>query len=219
MPKAQGYRSCNDTMSAHPLIACHECDLLHRVRPLPASGVARCSRCGAELYREHKNSLDRTLALAVAAAVLFAIANSFPFMAFKLEAQVQQTLLSTGIIDLYEQGMWQVALVVFLTSILFPSVQIAGLLYVLLPLRFGRVVPGAAMVFRVVHDLQPWAMMEVYMLGVLVSYVKLAKMAEIVLGPALISFAVLIVIMAAAAATLDQRIVWDRLEISGQTSR
>ena len=193
------------------LIACHECDLLHRVQPLPDGGAARCVRCDAVLYYQKKDSLDRTLALTIAGLVLFIVANTFPFLAMKSGGLVRETTLITGVKGLYLQGMESLALLVFLTSILVPFVQIAGMLYVLVPLKVNRVPRKLALVYRFIRSLQPWGMMEVFMLGILVSYVKLAKMAKIIPGLAIYSFVVLIFVLAGAAASLDPRIVWDRL--------
>ncbi len=193
------------------LIACHECDLLHRVQPLPDGGAARCVRCDALLYYQKKDSLDRTLALTIAGLVLLIVANIFPFLAMKSKGLVRETTLITGIKGLYLQGMEALALLVFLTIILVPLVHIAGMLYVLVPLKGNRVPRHLALVYRFIRSLQPWAMMEVFMLGILVSMVKLGKMATIVPGLALYSFVVLIFVLAGAAASLDPRIVWDRL--------
>ena len=193
------------------LIACHECDLLHKIQPLPDGGAARCVRCDALLYYQKKDSLDRTLALTIAGLVLFIVANTFPFLAMKSGGLVRETTLITGIKGLYLQGMEALALLVLLTSILVPFVQIAGMLYVLVPLKVNRVPRNLALVYRFLRSLQPWGMMEVFMLGILVSYVKLGKMAKIVPGLAIYSFVVLIFVLAGAAASLDPRIVWDRL--------
>ncbi|MEE9122509.1 MAG: paraquat-inducible protein A [Syntrophobacteria bacterium] len=193
------------------LIACHECDLLHQVQPLPDGGAARCVRCDALLYYQKKDSLNRTLALTIAGLVLLIVANIFPFLAMKSKGLVRETTLITGIKGLYLQGMEALALLVFLTVILVPLVHIAGMLYVLVPLKVNRVPRNLALVFRFIRGLQPWGMMEVFMLGILVSMVKLGKMATIVPGLALFSFVVLIFVLAGAAASLDPRIVWDRL--------
>lgn len=193
------------------LIACHECDLLHRVQPLPDGGAARCVRCDALLYYQKKDSLDRTLSLTIAGLVLFIVANTFPFLAMKSGGLVRETTLITGIKGLHHQGMEALALLVLLTSILVPFVQIAGMLYVLVPLKVNRVPRNLALVYRFLRSVQPWSMMEVFMLGILVSYVKLGKMAKIVPGLALYSFVVLIFVLAGAAASMDPRIVWDRL--------
>ena len=200
-------------MTTTSMIACHECDLLHRIKPLPDGTVAKCVRCGAVLYREKKDSLDRTLSLTIAGVVLFIVANVFPFLALKNQGLVQETTLITGILELYKQDMRGLAVLVFLTTILVPLIQLAGMLYVLVPLRFNRVPLKLALVFRFIRSLQPWGMMEVFMLGILVSMVKLAKMADIVPGLALYSFAVLIFVLAGAATSLDPRVVWNRVAV------
>jgi len=195
-----------------PLIACHECDLLQQSRALPMGATARCPRCGAVLYRRKRNSLDRVLALTIAGLMLFTVANVYPFLTFKLEAQIQETTLITGIIELYNQGMWIVAGVVLLTSIVMPLLELTGTLYVLLPLKFNRRPWSLPLFFRMVRIFKPWGMMEVFMVGILVAFVKLSKMASIIPGMALYSFMVLIFVMAASAASLDPHIVWNRLE-------
>ena len=194
------------------LIACHECDLLQQSRALPMGATARCPRCGAVLYRRKRNSLDRVLALTIAGLILFTVANVYPFLTFRLEAQIQETTLITGIIELYDQGMWIVAGVVLLTSIVMPLLELTGMLYVLLPLKFNRRPWSLPLFFRMVRIFKPWGMMEVFMVGILVAFVKLSKMASIIPGMALYSFMVLIFVMAASAASLDPHIVWNRLE-------
>lgn len=195
-----------------PLIACHECDLIHRVKPLPPKGIANCIRCGALLYRHKPNSLERTLALSVAGFVLFLVANYFPFLALKMGSQVHHTNLITGITVLYQQGLQALAVLVLITTVLAPLTQLLGMIYVLMPLRRHRIPPMFAAVFRLIHLLKPWSMMEVFMLGVLVSVVKLAKMAQIIPGIAIFSFFALIIVLAAATVSLDAHEVWERWE-------
>ena len=201
-------------MSPTSLIACHECDLIHRVQPLPEGGVARCMRCGAVLYRQKRDSLNRTLSLTIAALILFVVANTYPFLALKSGGLVKQTTLITGTKELYAQGMEALALLVLFTSILAPLVHLVGMLHVLLPLKFNRLPRNLPGVFRLVQSLQPWGMLEVFMLGILVSVVKLAKMAKIVPGIALFAFLALIFVMAASSASLDPQLIWKRWEQS-----
>lgn len=200
--------------AAADLIACHECDLLQRAPLLAPGATASCRRCGGVLYRRRRKSIERTLALAVAGLILFTAANTLPFLAFRMQGQVVETTLITGVRDLHEQGMTALAALVLVTSILAPLGQLLALLYVLLPMYVARPAPGAATVFRFLRRLQPWSMMEVFMLGVLVSLVKLADMAEIVPGLAIWSFSLLILVIAAASATLEPRQVWLRLGAS-----
>jgi paraquat-inducible protein A len=194
-------------------IACPECDLLHRREPLPPNGMATCRRCGTVLYRNGRNGLDRTLALTIAGTILFAIANLYPFLTLNLEGQVQETTLISGIIALYHQGMPLLATLVLATGIVFPLVELLGLTYSLLPLKFNRTPWAIAPIFRLVFMLKPWAMTEVFLLGILVSIVKLSDMARIVPGTALYAFVALVFIIAAAAASLDPDTVWQRLPI------
>ncbi|MEJ2429581.1 MAG: paraquat-inducible protein A [Deltaproteobacteria bacterium] len=201
-------------MSTTSIIACHDCDLLYELPALPEGGVAKCSRCGAVLQRHKQDSLNRTLAWTIAGLILFVVANSFPFLDLKKGDLVRQTTLITGVMELYQQGMRSVAVLVFLTSILFPALELAAILYLLLPLKV-KLLPWwkPALVFRFIQRIHPWAMMEVFMVGILVSMVKLGKLAKILPGIAIYSFAILIFVLAAAASSMDPHLIWDRLEI------
>lgn len=194
------------------LVACPDCDLLNRLDG-PAAATLLCARCGAVLRRHRPNSIDRTLALVVAALLLFTLANAFPFLAMKTGGFVQETTLLSGVQELWRQGLRLLAALVFATCVLVPAAQLTGLLTILLPLRLGlRPPPGAARILRLVQAAAPWGMMEVFMLGILVALVKLGHMATIVPGVSVFSFAALIVVMAAAFSTLDPPLLWARLD-------
>src|SRR5512137_131577 len=137
--------------SAGGLTACQECDLLHRIAPLAPGGKALCTRCAAPLYRNVPDSLDRACALYLAALMLWVMANAFPFVSLKLSGRVEDNVMLSGPLALAREGMPELGLLVFLTSILFPLATIAGSLYVLLPLRFGWRFPGAAPAYRMVR--------------------------------------------------------------------
>ncbi len=203
-----------DAPVAYSLFACHECGLLHHAHPVPEEHTARCSRCGARFYRRRRNSIQRALALSLASLVLFALANSFTFMVFKLEGRESSNILSSGVVELYDQGLLPLAILVALVAVVIPLIKILGTLYVVLPLHLGRRPPFAGAVFRWVEILHPWSMMEVYMLGVLVAYVKLIDMATIELGVSLFAFGALILTMTATDAALEPHSVWERLRRS-----
>jgi paraquat-inducible protein A len=194
------------------IIACHECDLIHHIKPLPAKGTAHCIRCGAVLYKHKPNSLDRTLAFAMAGLILFILANSFPFLGLKIGAQFRETNLITGIYELYVQGMQVIAILVLITTVLVPFTQMMCLFYILLPLKFGRLPKRLPLVFRFLQSIQPWGMMEVFMVGILVSVVKLAKMAKIIPGISLYSFLALIFVLTAMTVSLDAHLIWEKWE-------
>jgi paraquat-inducible protein A len=194
------------------LVACQDCDLLHRLGQVPEGGKARCRRCGGVLRKSPRNGLERTLALALAAAVLFVVAQSFPFLSFEMKGRETQTTLLSGVVDLYQQGKAEIAALVMLTIALAPLGQIALLLWVLAPLRWNRVPWQLPHAFRLLRHAQSWSMMEVFMIGILVALVKLMGMASIVPGLALGAFVLLMLVLSGAVASFDPEAVWERVE-------
>jgi paraquat-inducible protein A len=199
-------------MSVERWVACHDCDLLHRLGEIPEGSAARCRRCGGLLRKRQPRSIERTLSLVMGAAVLFAIANLFPFLSFDMQGQETHTTLVTGVKDLWSQDYPELAALVLLTIFLAPLLQIAILLYVLLPLHWGRVPWRMASAFRLLRRVEPWSMMEVFMIGILVAIVKLLDMATIVPGLSLWAFVLLFVLITAAVSSLDPHAVWERAE-------
>ena len=192
-------------------IFCHECGLLLRALPLPDGATAKCPRCGAFLFRHRTNSIERSLSLLVAALILFVIAQTFPFMTLKMEGREQPTVLLQGCLEFYRQGLWPLALLVFFATTAAPLAKMTALLWVLVPLHHGRQPRHGGHVFRLAQTLRPWAMMEVYLLGVFVAYVKLIDMATLELGVGLFAFGVLILVMSWADSALEPAEVWQRL--------
>lgn len=199
-------------MTSPPLIACPECDVLHSAPDVPEGGAARCIRCDAVLIRRTRESIDRTLALALTALLLFVGANAFPFLTFRMSGDFSETTLLSGIAELWRQEMRLVAALVLFTTVIGPLFHLLALIYILAPLRSGYRPWAVAPVFRWLRRIAPWNMLEVFLLGVLVSTVKLADTAEIIPGLALWSFALLIPAIAATTATLDQHTVWERID-------
>jgi hypothetical protein len=113
------------------------------------------------------------LALTLTACLLFLVANAFPLVTFELAGRSQSGELISGVLGLYAEGYWELAGLVLFTSILAPLLYLLGLLYVLLPLSLGRRPWGLAPLFRAIETVTPWAMLEVYMFGILVALIKL----------------------------------------------
>lgn len=193
-------------------VACHDCDLLHRLGDIPEGSAAVCGRCGGLLRKRQPRSIERTLSLVMGAAVLFVVANTFPFLSFDMQGHVTHTTLITGVKDLWQQDYPELAALVLLTIFLAPMAQIAILLYVLLPLHWGRVPWRMPEAFRLLRRVEPWSMMEVFMIGILVAIVKLLDMATIEPGLALFAFVALFVLITAAVTSLDPHAVWERAE-------
>jgi paraquat-inducible protein A len=192
------------------LIACGACDCLHRIVDVAAGGNALCRRCGGLLYRNLPHSLDHSSALYLAAFILLVIANAFPFVSLQYGDRVEQSLLVSGGFALQQAGMGEIGLLVLLTSVVFPFLTIVAMLYLLLPLRVGIRPPKMTLVWRLVRVLSPWSLIGVFMLGLLVSVVKLQDLAMIIPGVAFYAFIGLLVISAAAAASFDPAALWPR---------
>lgn len=202
-------------MPATMLVACLECDLLHRQAQLPAGGEARCTRCGARLYRRARpDANERALALALAACILFVVANAFPILGLEVQGARNSTTLLHAVRALWDDEARAVAALVFVTAILVPAAELVALTWVLVALRRGRRGRGAVPLLHFIESVKPWGMVEVFVLGVLVSLVKLAHIATVELGVALFSFGALMALIAAAAAAFDADAAWTQLEAS-----
>ena len=194
------------------LVACPECDALQREVPLPPGGVAECARCGALVYREKARSLDRTLALMVAAAVVFLCANAFPLMSLEAQGISSESTLFGTVVALNETGWPVLALLMLLTVIVFPLLQLATALYILVSIKVGIVPPHLTLAVRVLDAIWPWGMVEVFLLGALVSLVKLTQLATLSPGGGIYMIAAYVVLIAAAVSTFEPRVLWRRVE-------
>jgi paraquat-inducible protein A len=195
-----------------PVIACPECDLLQREVDTPHDGVLHCCRCNAVLYRRHSHSMDRALAYALAACVLWVISNVFPIVGLSVNGDLVETTMFGAVEVLYRGGMWPLAALVFITTILMPACEAFGIVWLLGPLRIGRVPYRFDLAFRVMRIAREWGMTEVLILGLLVALVKLAHIASVVTGVALWSFGALMLLLAAAGGALDLRDLWMRMK-------
>ncbi len=171
----------------------------------------RCVRCGALLRQRNPHSLEWTLALALGGLVFFILATALPFLTFELNGRLQVNTLAAGAWELGARGLWELGALVLVTSMLAPLIHLLGLIWLLLPLVLGRRPWQGVRVFRLVAEWGRWGMMEVYMLGVLVAFVKLGQMAQVETGSAFFAFAALMVIISATRTVLDPEELWQRL--------
>jgi len=196
-------------MVQESLIACHDCDALYRKPRLPGRRTARCTRCGASLYASGSApQLERVSAIAVAALVTFLIAQSFPIIELDANGITTQSSLFGALIVLWGENMQIVAVMVFCATILFPFIELSALVYVLLPVQRGVIPPGFNLVLRAIRLARPWGMLEVFMLGVLVTIVKMASLARVIPETALFAFGAL-TLMFTVVVAFDARMLWD----------
>jgi paraquat-inducible protein A len=198
-------------MPAGAILACHECDLLQHEVSLAPGGVARCHRCGAQLYRSRPHELDRVPALTLGAFILYVVSNAFPIVGISINGELVQASLLGAVRGIYADGDWLVAVLVFVTAVVAPFVQMIAMTWLVLLLRMGRVPKSFAKIFRVLAFARPWGMVEVLMIGVMVALVKLAHMAEVVPGIALWSLAGSMLLLAAAGAAFNPHSLWSKM--------
>jgi paraquat-inducible protein A len=195
-----------------PVIVCPSCDLAHRAGTALPSERTRCARCLASLQRPENGSIDTAIALSIAALVLFLLSNAYPLVAIQSNGSTRATTLIGAALGLYRQDHAGLAALVFVTTVVGPFLQIAALLYLLIPLRRSQQAPGQNTVFRLLTQVRPWTFIEVFMLGALVALVRLAAFARVVPGVALWSCALLMLTLAALTSRTSPGQFWRWVE-------
>jgi paraquat-inducible protein A len=183
------------TQTYPDLIACEHCDSVYRQRPLAQREVANCMRCGAVLYRADRLTIDQWLALTIAAAIVFVLANVYPVIRISLQGLHNDVTLWQSVAALAHGMAAPISVVAALSVIVIPFLQIALLGWVLVFARMERRAPAFASVMKALHALRPWSMVEVCLLGALVSVVKLSSYMDVVIGVGIWATAALTVLI------------------------
>lgn len=199
-------------MSAAPIVACRECDLLQRVPPLPVGGKARCARCGLTLATRSADPIDRPLALAITAAIVLVVANSAPLMDLSAVGRRASTTIAGGVYEMWIQGEPVTAAIVAFCAIVAPACYILFMLAVLAAARRPPVSHWAGELLRWGLHMRPWSMFEVMLLGILVALIKIAELATVDPGIGLYALGALVVLIPAIMVSFDPREVWRRVE-------
>jgi len=194
------------------LEACPECDALLKPTALDSGDKAHCPRCGFLLQRAQKNSIERSLALSITGLLLFIPANCLPLLGIKFLGNTKDGILFSGVMALYAEHMWAVAALVFLSSMLFPLVNILLTLAISAHLYLNRPNRNLAQWMRWLQHLDEWAMLEVYTLGIIVACVKLSSMADLRFGMGLYAFVGLLLVAVTLAGSLDSALFWRRID-------
>jgi paraquat-inducible protein A len=186
--------------------------LLQRLPDLAPGASARCPRCDKELWRRREDSLNRTLALTLAAAVLYVVANSVSMLGLTVAGHRAFTTVVGGAQQLWDDGQEIVAGLVLFTVVIAPALQIGFMLAIVLGARRERPPRWVGTLLRHHPTTGTWSMIEVMMVGVLVALTKIAELAAVIPGVALFALGALVFLLAAIQASFDPREVWDRVE-------
>ena len=193
-------------------VACPSCDVIFDVANLPDGGTANCSRCGSFLTRRSDDALERVKAYSSAALIMLVMASAFPFIQFSRAGFENTMTLPQTVIELWVNGRPWLALIVAAFIIVIP----AGVLVLTIVLA-ATVTRGANPTWlrglgRLVFQLQNWSMAEVFFVGVLVSLVKIAHMATVVIGISFWAYAAFTILFVMVLTNLDRYQSWQRIE-------
>ena len=195
------------------VVACPHCGLVQRlVVPLPPGTVADCSRCDSVIAKASHNSLRRTAALTLAALLLYVPANIYPIMRMEFRGVFTESTVWDGCVRLIQDGQWFVGVIVFLASLLIPLLKLTGLFFLVITTK-SNWQPARKLrtqIHKLIEVLGPWAMLDVFLLAIMVALVKLGRVATVTAGPGLLAFASVVVLTILASASFEPRQIWER---------
>jgi paraquat-inducible protein A len=195
--------------SSGALTICPECDLAQRIGELGPGDQARCVRCHAELRSERGQKLELALAALLTLAILLVVLNGFPLVEMRVQGTVRATTLAGAALELQSRGMTELSVLVMLTTVVIPILEVLLLAFILLPMELRRGRQWIPLAIGILQWVRPWSMIEVFMLGAMVSIVKLASLADVIPGPALWACACVIVVMSFLRGMLKPAELWD----------
>jgi paraquat-inducible protein A len=199
-------------MTAPRLHECRDCGQMQVVPAMPPATRAVCLRCDAVLRHTRFYPLLLPAALNLSALILFGVAGTLTVMSVTNAGQQRAASLVSGPAELEYYGLWELSVVVLVTTFAAPLARVLCLLTVLAGLRMHRPPAELRAIYAWVERLRPWSMIEIYMLGLYVAYVRLSAIATVTIGPALYALGGLIGVMLLADITLDDQAVWEAME-------
>jgi paraquat-inducible protein A len=191
------------------LVSCETCGLLSR--PVHAAEPGHCPRCSAELVWRRHQSIQRTWAFIVAAAICYVPANLLPVMSTKTVVSYEPETIMGGVIFLYSSGSWPLALIVLIASVMIPLGKLVALAYLLLTVQRGSIKNNRdrARLYRLVDLIGRWSMLDVFVDTFVVALVQLQPLMSVEAGPGVAFFMTVVVLTMLAAQSFDPRLIWD----------
>jgi paraquat-inducible protein A len=193
------------------VVACQTCGLVQYTAKLEQGSIAECCRCGSTITTRKINSIARTAAFSLAALILYLPANLYPILRMNYYGAYSENTVWDGCVNLFQSGQWLVAGIVFLASILIPLCKLAGLFYLVVATRLKspRARSQRVWIYKAITVLGPWAMLDVFLLSILVALVKLQQIATILPGRGFLAFTMMVLLTLLASSSFDPRLIWD----------
>jgi paraquat-inducible protein A len=190
---------------------CAGCGLVSR--PPAGAEEGRCPRCGEELWFRKPESLQRTWAYVIAAAICYVPANTLPVLTTTTAAGSESDTILQGVVLLWSPTGWPLSLIVLFASIMIPSAKILALAYLLVSVQRGSPHNHAERVrlYRVVAFIGRWSMVDVFVDAFTAALVQLQPLMSVTPAPGLFFFAAVVVLTMLAVESFDPRLIWDSI--------
>lgn len=179
-----------------------------------AAAHKRCPRCHSRLHLRKPHAVQKTIALMAAAMALYIPSHLLPVLIVTEFGDTTHNTIIGGMLSFWESGAYPIAIVIFTASILIPLLKIAALSW-LCAAATGKAHPSAAMlgkVYLVTELLGRWSMVDIFVVGILVSLIQLGNYMSIIPGPGALAFAAVVMLTMFAALSFDPRLLWDRFD-------
>lgn len=186
------------------------CPVCRRVNPMKTK---YCSRCYTVLYQRQIDSLSRSWAFLLAAAILYIPANVLPVIQTSTLLQTRDDTIFSGVAQLWNTGDWDLALVIFTASVVVPLVKIVSLAFLLLSvhLRWSRHAIARTRLYRLLNFVGHWSMLDVFVVGLLAGLVRFNPYAQALPRPGVVAFGAVVILTMLATMAFDPRLIWDAL--------
>lgn len=194
------------------ILICTECHELNKQEA--DSEEQLCTRCGALIHARRPNSLTRTWALLITAAILYIPANLLPIMTVSSLGQGDPSTIMSGVIQLVQHGMFPIAAVVFIASILVPTFKLVGIGLLLFSVQRHQPLSAQQRIvmYRFIEFIGRWSMLDIFVIAILVALVNFGRLASIEANLGAAAFASVVILTMLAAVTFDPRLIWDNTE-------
>ncbi|BCX70511.1 MULTISPECIES: paraquat-inducible protein A [Pseudomonas] len=194
------------------ILICTECHELNRQEADTDEQV--CTRCGALVHARRPNSLIRTWALLITAAILYIPANVLPIMTVSSLGKGDPSTIMSGVIQLVQHGMFPIAAVVFIASILVPTFKLVGIALLLYSVQRRQPLSARQRIwmYRFIEFIGRWSMLDIFVIAILVAVVNFGRLASVEADLGAIAFASVVILTMLAAVTFDPRLIWDNTE-------
>ena len=194
------------------ILVCTEC---HELNKQEADvDEQSCARCGAQVHARRPNSLTRTWALLITAAIIYVPANVLPIMTVSSLGQGEPSTIMSGVIELVQHGMIPIATVVFIASILVPTFKLVGIALLLFSVQRRQPLSARQRIwmYRFIEFIGRWSMLDIFVIAILVAVVNFGRIASVEANLGAVAFASVVILTMLAAVTFDPRLIWDNTE-------